>query len=410
MLIAVLGPLGALNALAASSLSDKVSNAQREATVSVSFNGPPDYAFFPLHGPDRVVLDVNQKGKVGGLPLNSAAKPRKAFAPARRKTLRACALVFDLTQRAKTRVSTRQNGSVHTVVFTITAEGSANTVVRKAPVQTPPVAVNHHRVRHRSRCVKRRPPLRKAPTGSNPFTNKQSVVAGTATEVTPRSSRVSAGSGDRVVVAIDASRGGGSGRHWPERAERKNVTIAIARRLQAMLDADPQFKPVLTRNGDYFISVMGRSDVARKQAPTCWSPSTPTPRQTAAPAGLPFGCCPTAAPTAKWPVGSNSMRAVRAAAAPAICWPTAADPYLSRAVLDLQFGRSQRVGYDVAVRSAAAAAERRIAAQTPAGTRQHGRARSPDIPSLLVETGLSVIARRAAAGRSVSGEDCQGHS
>ncbi|WP_302789542.1 N-acetylmuramoyl-L-alanine amidase, partial [Escherichia coli] len=45
----------------------------------------------------------------------------------------------------------------------------------------------------------------------------------------------------------------------------KNVTIAIARRLQAMLDADPQFKPVLTRTGDYFISVMGRSDVARKQ-------------------------------------------------------------------------------------------------------------------------------------------------
>ena len=46
ILIAVLGPLGALNALAASSLSDiKVSNAQREATVSVSFNGPPDYAF-----------------------------------------------------------------------------------------------------------------------------------------------------------------------------------------------------------------------------------------------------------------------------------------------------------------------------------------------------------------------------
>ena len=50
-----------------------------------------------------------------------------------------------------------------------------------------------------------------------------------------------------------------------------------------------------------------------------------------------------------------------------------ADPYLSQAVLDLQFGHSQRVGYDVAVK-AAAAAERRIAAQTPAGTRQPGRA------------------------------------
>ena len=32
-----------------------------------------------------------------------------------------------------------------------------------------------------------------------------------------------------------------------------------------------------------------------------------------------------------------------------MCWQTAeADPYLSQAVLDLQFGHSQRVGYDVA--------------------------------------------------------------
>ncbi len=155
MLIAVLGPLGALNALAASSLSDiKVSNAQREATVSVSFNGPPDYAFFPLHGPERVVLDVNQKGKVGGLPLNfsgqNLVKSIRSSAPKDAQSVR---LVFDLTQRAKTRVATRQNGGVHTVVFTITAEGSANTVVRKAPVavnppprQAPVTVSQHHHV------------------------------------------------------------------------------------------------------------------------------------------------------------------------------------------------------------------------------------------------------------------------
>lgn len=217
MLIAVLGPLGALNALAASSLSDiKVSNAKREATVSVSFNGPPDYAFFPLHGPERVVLDVNQKGKVGGLPLNfsgqNLVKSIRSSAPKDAQSVR---LVFDLTQRAKTRVATRQNGGVHTVVFTITAEGSANTVVRKAPVavnpppRQAPVTVSQP-PRQAPVAVREAPelPLRKAPTGSNPFTNKQTVVAGTATEVTPRSSRVSAGSGDRVVVAIDAGHGG----------------------------------------------------------------------------------------------------------------------------------------------------------------------------------------------------------
>ena len=156
------------------------------------------------------MLDVNQKGKVGGLPLNfsgqNLVKSIRSSAPKDAQSVR---LVFDLTQRAKTRVSTRQNGSVHTVVFTITAEGSANTVVRKAPVQTPaPVAVNPP-PRQAPVAVREapEPPLRKAPTGSNPFTNKQSVVAGTATEVTPRS-RVSAGSGDRVVVAIDAGHGG----------------------------------------------------------------------------------------------------------------------------------------------------------------------------------------------------------
>lgn len=329
MLIAVLGPLGALNALAASSLSDiKVSNAQREATVSVSFNGPPDYAFFPLHGPERVVLDVNQKGKVGGLPLNfsgqNLVKSIRSSAPKDAQSVR---LVFDLTQRAKTRVSTRQNGGVHTVVFTLTAEGGANTVARKAPVQTPaPVAVSQP-PRQAPVAVREapEPPLRKAPTGSNPFTNKQSVVAGTATEVTPRSSRVSAGSGDRVVVAIDAGHGGQDpGAIGPSGLKEKNVTIAIARRLQAMLDADPQFKPVLTRNGDYFISVMGRSDVARKQGANVLVSIHADAAPNRSASGLPFGCCPIAAPTAKWPAGSNSMRSSPSCSAvPATCWPTA---------------------------------------------------------------------------------------
>ncbi|KAI3492595.1 hypothetical protein L1887_42899 [Cichorium endivia] len=51
----------------------------------------------------------------------------------------------------------------------------------------------------------------------------------------------------------------------PGGTREKNVTIAIARKLRSLLNDDPMFKGVLTRDGDYFISVMGRSDVARKQ-------------------------------------------------------------------------------------------------------------------------------------------------
>ena len=399
MLIAVLGPLGALNALAASSLSDiKVSNAQREATVSVSFNGPPDYAFFPLHGPERVVLDVNQKGKVGGLPLNfsgqNLVKSIRSSAPKDAQSVR---LVFDLTQRAKTRVSTRQNGGLHTVVFTITAEGSANTVVRKAPVQTPaPVAVNPS-PRQAPVTVSPpprqapEPPLRKSPTGSNPFTHKQTVVAGTATEVTPRSSRVSAGSGDRVVVAIDAGHGGQDpGAIGPSGLKEKNVTIAIARRLQAMLDADPQFKPVLTRTGDYFISVMGRSDVARKQGANVLVSihADAAPNRSASGASVWVLSNRRAnSEMAGW-LEQHEKQSELLGGAGDLLANSQADPYLSQAVLDLQFGHSQRVGYDVAVKvlqqlQSVGSLHKRRPEHASLGV-----LRSPDIPSLLVETGF----------------------
>ena len=65
-------------------------------------------------------------------------------------------------------------------------------------------------------------------------------------------------------MAIDAGHGGKDPRYRPERPERKNVTISIARKLEKRLKDDPMFKPVLTRDGDYFISVAGRSEVARK--------------------------------------------------------------------------------------------------------------------------------------------------
>ncbi len=65
-----------------------------------------------------------------------------------------------------------------------------------------------------------------------------------------------------------------------------------------------------------------------------------------------------------------------------------ADPYLSQAVLDLQFGHSQRVGYNVAVQ---VLSELRKVGSLHKRSPEHaslGVLRSPDIPSILVETGF----------------------
>lgn len=392
-LIAILGSLGTVSALAVSSLSDiKVSNAQREATVSVSFNGPPDYAFFPLHGPERVVLDVNQKGKVGGLPLNfsgqNLVKSIRSSAPKDAQSVR---LVFDVTQRARTRVSTRQNGGVHTVVFTLTAEGSANAnVVRRTTALTPaPVAMAQ--TTRQAPVAASESPVRQAPGGTNPFSPKPSVVSGTATELTPRSSRVSAGSGDRVVVAIDAGHGGQDpGAIGLNGLKEKNVTLAIARRLQGLLDDDPLFKPVLTRNGDYFISVMGRSDVARKQGANVLVSihADAAPNRSASGASVWVLSNRRAnSEMAGW-LEQHEKQSELLGGAGDLLANSQADPYLSQAVLDLQFGHSQRVGYDVAVKvlqqmQSVGSLHKRRPEHASLGV-----LRSPDIPSLLVETGF----------------------
>lgn len=379
--IALLALLGPFSAWAASSLSDiKVTNAQREATISVSFTGPPEYTFSTVHGPDRVILDVTQSGKVGGLPLNfSGQNLVKSIRSSKPKDAQSVRLVFDLTQRAKARAVTRQDGGTYTVVFTITSE--ANTV-RKAPVPVPaPVPVV-------------REPVRKAPVtsgGSNPFTPKSAAVSGTATSVTPRSNRVSAGSGDRVVVAIDAGHGGQDpGAIGPNGLKEKNVTIAIAHRLRAMLDADPMFKPVMTRNGDYFISVMGRSDVARKQGANVLISihADAAPNRSAKGASVWVLSNRRAnSEMAGW-LEQHEKQSELLGGAGDLLANSQSDPYLSQAVLDLQFGHSQRVGYDVAVK---VLQQLQVVGSLHKRRPEHaslGVLRSPDIPSLLVETGF----------------------
>ena len=69
-----------------------------------------------------------------------------------------------------------------------------------------------------------------------------------------------------VVVAIDAGHGGedpgASGSKY--RTKEKTVTLQIARRLKRLIDAQPGMRGVLTRTGDYYIGLRKRMALARK--------------------------------------------------------------------------------------------------------------------------------------------------
>jgi N-acetylmuramoyl-L-alanine amidase len=69
----------------------------------------------------------------------------------------------------------------------------------------------------------------------------------------------------KVMVAIDAGHGGEDpGASGPNKLREKTVVLEIAKRLHAKLSAAEVFDAVLIRTGDYYITHKGRRDLARE--------------------------------------------------------------------------------------------------------------------------------------------------
>ncbi|MFA7399927.1 MAG: N-acetylmuramoyl-L-alanine amidase [Sideroxydans sp.] len=68
-----------------------------------------------------------------------------------------------------------------------------------------------------------------------------------------------------LIVAIDAGHGGEDpGARGHRGTNEKHVTLSIARKLKAQIDEIPGMRGVLVRDGDYFIPLVGRVEKARK--------------------------------------------------------------------------------------------------------------------------------------------------
>jgi len=361
----------------AASLSDlQVSNGDQQARITLSFIGDPEYAV-SQDGKRTVALDIKQTGVIQGLPLlfsgNNLVKSIRSGTPKDAQSLR---LVVDLTENGKAEAVKRQNGGNYTVVFTINAD---------APPPPPPVVAK----RVEAPIVAPRP----VEPARNPFkaeNDRTTAVTNSNTSTRP-AARASSSNGDKVVIAIDAGHGGQDpGAIGPGGTREKNVTIAVARKLRSLLNDDPMFKGVLTRDGDYFISVMGRSDVARKQNAnflvSIHADAAPNRDATGASVWV-LSNRRANSEMAGW-LEQHEKQSELLGGAGDVLANSQSDPYLSQAVLDLQFGHSQRVGYDVAT-SMIGQLERigSMHKRRP----EHaslGVLRSPDIPSVLVETGF----------------------
>jgi N-acetylmuramoyl-L-alanine amidase len=111
----------------------------------------------------------------------------------------------------------------------------------------------------------------KADSTSSPTTNispsqDKATTVEPIIQTTPSTPEIPAFPGRRIlIIAIDAGHGGEDpGARGRAGTHEKDVTLAIARKLKTQIDATPNMRALLIRDGDYFIPLGGRVVKARQ--------------------------------------------------------------------------------------------------------------------------------------------------
>lgn len=195
----------------------------------------------------------------------------------------------------------------------------------------------------------------------------------------------------KVIIAIDAGHGGkDSGAIGKKNLYEKDVTLSIANKLMTIMNKDPEIKAILTRKNDSYISVFQRSEIARKNKAdlliSIHADSAPNRNATGASVWV-LSTKRADTELGRW-LEKHEKQSELLGGAGDVLSGEASHPYLSQAVLDLQFSYAQRVGYGLA---SDILKEMNKVVTLHKREPEHaslGVLRSPDIPSVLIEVGF----------------------
>jgi len=211
---------------------------------------PIQYSLIMLDNPGRVVIDLENTALTSSLKnLPNEIKASDPFVKAIRigrfkpHILR---LVFDLkadvVPRAFTIDPTHEFG--HRLVVDIYAADKA-------------AELGSHDELDKlvSSLTKRKPALESTADSAAPIQQK---IFRAAQRAKPHPTRI-------IIVAIDAGHGGKDpGAPGPNGAHEKDITLAISKKLKAKINQEPNMRAFLTRDGDYYLSLSMRRAKARR--------------------------------------------------------------------------------------------------------------------------------------------------
>ncbi len=192
-----------------------------------------------------------------------------------------------------------------------------------------------------------------------------------------------------IIIAIDPGHGGEDPGSPNGRLYEKDVVLAISKRVARKIDATPGLKAVMIRSGDYFVSLNKRSEIARKNKAnllvSIHADGFHSPRPRGASVWV-LSNRRASSEIGRWLEKHEEQSELLGGGD--VLAKTDPDPYLSHTILDLQFQNSQREGYDVAKRVLKELAKVTTLHKAAPEHASFAVLKSPDIPSLLIETGF----------------------
>ncbi|ALN20859.1 N-acetylmuramoyl-L-alanine amidase [Ectopseudomonas mendocina] len=348
----------AAEALAASDVrSVRLWRAPDNTRLVFDLSGPVQHSVFTLAAPDRIVIDVTGAKLATSLDQLSLANTPITGVRSAQRSAEELRVVIDLSApvspKSFTLAPNQQYG--HRLVVDLFDQGSAPPATQAPSVAdgTPPVPV-------------------------------------TPTQPPPKLTPVPNGKRD-IVVAIDAGHGGEDpGALSPVKGQyEKNVTLAIAKELQRQVNAEKGFRGELVRTGDYFIPLRKRTEIARKKGADLFV----SIHADAAPRSSAFGASVYAlsergatSETARWLADAENQSDLIGGAGNVSLDDK--DKMLAGVLLDLSMTASLSSSLNVGQKVLS-----NMGNITPLHKRRVEQAgfmvlKSPDIPSILVETGF----------------------
>ncbi|MCL4121232.1 UNVERIFIED_CONTAM: hypothetical protein GTU68_036762 [Idotea baltica] len=260
--------LSVSNAFASTEIKDvRLWRAPDSTRLVFDLSGPAEHKVFTLAAPNRLVLDIKNAQlaaktntlQIKGTPITQIRSAQRPSGDLR--------VVIDLSQSITVKSFSLPPNATYgdrlvvdlldsTQEKEVTAASSSTTTIIKKPTTVPPkVATSNVKSNVKTSSITRTTVTKKAPES----------VAKIAPESVTKT--VPASSGRVIIVAIDAGHGGedpGASSPFKGRVE-KQVTLAIAKELQRQMNAIKGFRGELTRTGDYYIPLRERSAIARRK-------------------------------------------------------------------------------------------------------------------------------------------------